>query len=376
MNGSLRCLILAPTGEDTALITEALASAGFQPHPCDSLAGLCAEITQGAGVVIITTEAVVDQAAAEITATLAEHPVWSMLPFVLLTSADSPSEVDTDVVDLFGPRASVSLTERPCRSATLMSSVRSALYARQHQYDVRALLDRLDRQAQDLERSNRELQRFAFATSHDLQEPLRSIMSYLDLIEQRNAERLDERSRRYFRYVIESAGRMRGLIGALLEYGKVSETRPRMTTFPGETVVGEALHNLHAMIEDSHATITVGTLPTIHADRALIAVLLQNLIGNAIKYRSADPRVEISATETANEWTFVIADNGIGIAPADLERIFDVFQRLHTSNEYRGHGIGLATCKRIADIHHGRIWVESTVGVGSRFFVSIGRPTS
>lgn len=374
MSDPLRCLILAPTGEDTVLIAEALASAGFLPYPCADLAGLCAEIAHGAGVIIIAAEAVAGQAAAEIAAALAEHPVWSMLPFILLTSADAASEVDTAVVDLFGPRASVSITERPCRSATLMSAVRSAIHARQHQYEMHALLERLDRQARDLEQSNRDLQRFAFAASHDLQEPLRSITSYLDLIEQRNHPQFDERSRRYFRYVIENARRMRGLIGALMEYGKVSETTPRMSTFPSAGVVGEALDNLQAMIEDAHATITVGTLPTIHADQALIAVLFHNLIGNALKYRSAQPRVEISATETPDEWVFEIADNGIGIAPAEQERIFDVFRRLHTADEYTGHGIGLAICKRIADLHRGRIRVESTLGVGSRFSVSIARP--
>ncbi len=374
MSGALRCLILAPTGNDTALIVEALATAGFLPHPCASLEDLCAEITAGAGAVVIAAEAIDGHAAAEIMVTLEDHPVWSMLPFILLTSADAPTDVDIAVVDLFGPRASVSITERPCRAGTLTSAVRSALYARQHQYEVHSLLERLDRQAHDLERSNRDLHRFAYAASHDLQEPLRSIMSYLDLIEQRNLQHLDERSRGFFRHVIEGAGRMRGLIRALLEYGRVSEVSPRMSTFAGADLVNEALHNLHAMIEDAHVTITIGALPTIHADRTLLPVLFQNLIGNAIKYRSAEPRVDITATETATEWIFVIADNGIGIAPHDQERIFDVFQRLHTSDQYKGHGIGLATCKRIADLHGGRLWVESKPGAGSKFFISIRRP--
>ena len=233
----------------------------------------------------------------------------------------------------------------------------------------------MPRQTKELEGSNRDLRRFAFAASHDLQEPLRTITSYLDLIEKRNHDRIDERSRHYFDYVSESATRMRGLLSALMEYGKAREIEPNMTTFPGEAVVGEALHNLGATIEDARATILIGELPTIHADRVLIAVLFQNLIGNAIKYRTAEPRIEISATESSTEWVFKVTDNGIGIDPAHQECIFDVFQRLHTAEHYKGHGIGLATCKRVVDIHGGRIWVESTLGVGSRFFFSIRRPS-
>jgi signal transduction histidine kinase len=373
VNGSLRCLVLAPTGDDAALIAEALSAAGFAPQPQACVQDLCAAIPEGAGAVIVAAEAVDEQAALEIAATLDGDPVWSVLPFIMLTSADGRFDLDASLVDLFGPRARVSVIERPCRAAALTSAVRAALHARAHQYEVASLLARLDQQAQELERSNRDLHRFAFAASHDLQEPLRTITSYLDLIQQRNAERFDERTRHFFKYVIDGAGRMRALIGALLEYGKVGEAKARMATFPAEEVVGEALRNLAATIEDARAVVTTGPLPAICADRALLAVLFQNLVGNAIKYRTADPRVEITATESPTEWVFTVADNGIGIAPADQERIFDVFQRLHTSDHYKGNGIGLATCRRIVDLHGGRIWVESTSGAGSRFHVGIPR---
>ena len=375
MSSPLRCLILCPTAHDTEMITDALAGVAFTAFPCDSVEELCAEISHGAGVVLIAAEMVHGNTAVEISATLAVQPIWSVLPFILLTSVDARSDVEEATVDLFGPRASVSIIERPCRVATLTSAVRSAIHTRQHQYQMETLLERFDLQTKQLETSNRDLRRFAFAASHDLQEPLRTITSYLDLIMRRNQQQFDERSQRFFRYVIEDAGRLRGLISALLEYGKVGEMDPRMSTFKGEEVVSEALLNLDAMIEESHAIIDIGALPTIHADRVLITALFKNLIGNAIKYRKADPRLEITATESSSEWIFAVADNGIGIAPQHQERIFDAFQRLHTSDQYQGHGIGLATSKRVLDVHGGKLWVESSLGSGSRFFFSIPRPS-
>ncbi|HYE06729.1 MAG TPA: ATP-binding protein [Planctomycetota bacterium] len=374
MSEPLRCLVLAPTGDDAALIAEALAGAGLAPHACADVGMLCAEIPAGAGAVVIGVEALGNGAVADITAALARDPLWSLLPFVLLTSVDTPAHLDEAVDNLFGARASVALVERPCRVATLTSVVRTALHARRRQYEIEALLRRLDAQAQDLVRSNDDLHRFASVASHDLQEPLRSITSYLAILERQYADKLDARAHEYFRNVMDGAGRMRGLILALLEYGQVGHATPEMRTFSSEEAVGAAIHNLSALIEDSRASIRISGMPTITADRTLIVQLFQNLIGNAIKYRSAAPRIEVSGDDRDREWVFTVADNGIGISRENLERIFEAFQRLHTRTEYAGYGIGLATCRRIADIHGGRIWVESTLGAGSRFFFSIPKP--
>ncbi len=194
------------------------------------------------------------------------------------------------------------------------------------------------------------------------------ISSYLSLIGAR--ANLDEKMRSYLAISIDGAVRMKGLIMSMLEYATVGATKPTFTRFPASEAVGAALANLRLKIDEVKPAIAVGDLPTITADKALIVQILQNLIGNAIKYRSENPRIAITAAATEQEWIFAIEDNGIGIKPDDLKRVFEAFQRLHTT-AYAGYGIGLATCRRITDVHGGRLWVESTYGVGSQFFFSL-----
>ena len=221
---------------------------------------------------------------------------------------------------------------------------------------------------QQLEESNRRLEQFAYAASHDLQEPLRMVSSYLQLVERRYADELDEDGREFIDFAVDGANRMREMIDGLLEYSRIDTKGGDFELVDCDDLLDEVLDNLQMTIEETGAKISADRLPTVYGDESQLTQLFQNLLSNAIKYRSdAPPRIHVTAERDGNEWTFSVSDNGIGIEPADRERIFEVFQRLHTATEYSGTGIGLALCQRIVERHGGRIWVESEPDEGSTF---------
>jgi PAS domain S-box-containing protein len=228
---------------------------------------------------------------------------------------------------------------------------------------------RIERYAVDLERSNRDLEQFAYAVSHDLQEPLRVVKSYLRLLEDRYSDQLESKAEEYVDHAVDGAERMQEMIGALLDLSRVGTQGDDPAPADAEEILKRVLGSLERAIEDAGAEVTHGQLPTVMADEAQLAQVFQNLIANAIKFRKEDvpPRVHVSAEREGDEWVFSVADNGIGIDPDQAERIFEVFQRLHTEEEYSGLGIGLALCRRIVERHGGRIWVESEPGEGSTF---------
>jgi PAS domain S-box-containing protein len=224
----------------------------------------------------------------------------------------------------------------------------------------------------DLQRSNTELEHFAYVASHDLQEPLRMVSSYLELIKRRYQSKLDSDADEFINFAVGGARRMQNLINDLLAYSRVgTKGQPFMPTDCNE-VVQRSVANLKVGIAESGAQITYADLPTVMADSSQLTQLFQNLINNAIKYRGGElPRITIEAELKDKEWLFSVQDNGIGIEPRYFERIFIIFQRLHTKSEHSGTGIGLAVCKKIVERHNGIIWVSSVPGEGSTFYFSI-----
>jgi two-component system sensor histidine kinase/response regulator len=225
-----------------------------------------------------------------------------------------------------------------------------------------------------LERSNAELEQLAYVASHDMQEPLRMVASYLQLVAERYGDRLDSDGHEFIGYAVDGAKRMQALITDLLAFSRVStRARPFEPADCAQIVATAQLH-LRVAIEESAAVITCGELPTVDGDATQLLQLFQNLIGNAIKFRGSEaPRVHVAAERRDADWCFAVSDNGIGIAPEYFERIFVLFQRLHGRNEYPGTGIGLALCKRIVERHGGRIWVESQPDHGSVFRFTLPR---
>lgn len=239
--------------------------------------------------------------------------------------------------------------------------------------ELELLEDSRNKALEELRRSNADLEQFAHVVSHDLQEPLRSVASYIELIERRYGDSLDEDAGEFFGFVIDGVNRMKDLINGLLAFSRVGTTESTRVPTDFGKALAAALDNLETAIQESGAMITSDPLPTLTADPPQITTLFQNLVGNAIKFRQANvqPRVHITAEKRPPGWVFSIKDNGIGIEPRHLDKIFEIFQRLNARGDFPGTGIGLAICKRIAERHGGRIWAEATPGEGSTFYFMI-----
>jgi len=235
----------------------------------------------------------------------------------------------------------------------------------------------LRKMTDELSRSNTDLQQFAYAASHDLQEPLRAVAGFVQLLEKRYKDRLDEKGHEFIDYTVDGVKRMQSLIRDLLEYSRLETKKKAFESVNCSVALEKALWNLHKAVEESKSEITYDLLPTVTADASQITSLFQNLIGNALKFKGRQrPEIHISAYKSDDEWIFSVRDNGIGIDPAHFERIFSIFQRLHTREEYEGTGVGLTICKRIVERHGGRIWVESESGKGSVFYFTMPDKTT
>jgi PAS domain S-box-containing protein len=230
----------------------------------------------------------------------------------------------------------------------------------------------LARRTLDLERSNAELERFAYVASHDLQEPLRAVASHVQILEQDYQGRLDAEADESIRCAVEGAQRMHDLINDYLAYSRIrTGSEPLLPTASGKALE-IALNNLDRSIREASASVACDEMPRVLADSSQMVQLFQNLVGNAVKFRGDDPpRIRVSAVREEGAWRFSVSDNGIGIDPEHSSRIFSMFQRLHTQDRYPGTGIGLAICKKIVDRHGGRIWVESQPGLGATFHFTL-----
>ncbi len=233
---------------------------------------------------------------------------------------------------------------------------------------------RLKQRADELASSNIELERFAYIASHDMQEPLRMITSFLQLFKKKYENQLDETAEQYIHFAVDGAERMKKLIMDLLEYSRVGSNKDNLTDIDTNSLLQEVKNVFYNRIEELKAVINIMPLPPINGNKTQLFQLFQNLLGNALKYNNAAiPEVEISGKEEKDHFVFSVRDNGIGIKPVFFEKIFVLFQRLHHKNEYSGTGIGLAICKKIVDRHGGKIWVESEPGKGSCFYFTISK---
>ncbi|MGA2737659.1 MAG: ATP-binding protein [Bryobacteraceae bacterium] len=291
----------------------------------------------------------------EVCRRLKNNPATSGIVVMHLTaSSTSPS----NMVDGLDGGADSYLTE-PIEPAVLIATIRALLRARQAEEALR--------------RSNDELQQFAYMVSHELNEPLRMVASYTQLLAKRYAGQLDQQADEYIAIAVSAATRMQSFVQDVLNFSSVGASDRAIELVSTETVLAAALFELQLVVRESGAVITHDPLPTIHGDQPGLVRLFVNLIGNSIKYRRAEaPRIYISADERKGLWQFEFRDNGIGIDPQYWDRIFTVFKRLHGS-EYPGSGVGLALCKRVVENHGGTIWLESAPGEGSTFYFTIPR---
>jgi len=241
---------------------------------------------------------------------------------------------------------------------------------------VRAAHASLEARTEDLQRSNAELEQFAYVASHDLQEPLRKVASFCQLLQRRYAGRLDEKADQYIEHAVDGAKRMQQLINDLLAFSRVGRTAERREEVSCAVLLAQAWANLGPAVRASHATIEVGDLPVVLGETSLLTAVFQNLLSNALKFAGEQPpRISVSARREGEQWLFSFSDNGMGIPAEYAERIFVIFQRLHDRAAYPGTGIGLAMCRKIIEYHGGRIWLDTTVTSGARFcFTLPARP--
>lgn len=293
----------------------------------------------------------------------------------MLTKQDSVRDLEIRFLTKSGERRTaldsaevIEVAGQKCILTIFKDITEQKLLEKQRQQAQEALAQR----AEELARSNAELEQFAYVASHDLQEPLRMVASYTQLLAKRYQDKLDSDARDFIAYAVDGAIRMQTLITDLLNFSRLGTRGKSFQPADGDAILERTLAALKLAISEGGAVVTRDPLPTVMGDELQLGQLFQNLLANAIKFRSDTPsHVHLSAARDANAWKFSVRDNGIGIAPEYAERIFMIFQQLHSKGEYPGTGIGLAICKKIVERHGGRIWVESQPGKGATFFFTI-----
>lgn len=361
----IRILIVAPRGRDAGLIAATLSSDGLSPATCGDTQTLLTCLEEGAAALIIAEEALTPVVLESITQFLSGQPAWSDIPIVVLTYAGRASVATMRRAKEFEVLGNVTYLERPARPETVRGSMRAALRARMRQYEMR-------KREEVLVRVNSDLERFAYSASHDLQEPIRNVAIYSEILSMRYGELLDTAGLEFLGNVRAGAIRMQTLVHDLLAYTRAASITDE-TPEPCEATAAleAALENLRASVPPG-GLITHDELPVVNMGAVHLQQLFQNLISNAIKYRSDEPlRVHIGVARKGDYWQFYVEDNGIGIAQEYRQQIFGIFKRLHTQQKYPGTGIGLAICQRIAERYGGKIWVESELGKGSKFVFTV-----
>jgi light-regulated signal transduction histidine kinase (bacteriophytochrome) len=269
-----------------------------------------------------------------------------------------------------GPRELVELTEDvDSMRARILTELRAS----------QELNETLNRQAEELGRSNRDLEQFAYVASHDLQEPLRKVSGFCELLRSRYAGQLDERADQYIDFAVDGSRRMSRLIAELLAFSRVGRNTAERTEVDCGEALEQALHNLAVPLADAGAEVTHDPLPTVIGEPSLLVTVFQNMIGNAVKFRGpAPPKVHVGVSRREDVWEFRVSDNGIGVEPAYAEKVFVIFQRLHGRDEYPGTGIGLALCRRILEYHGGSIWLDTEPSEGAifRFTLPVAAPAA
>lgn len=360
-------LVHAPYGRDARIMCQVLERSGIATSTCPSVETLCSELGESGGPALISDRSLTPAGIAAIAAVINTQPPWSDIPLLITTGEGV--EAGPERLAILEPLGNASLLECPLSTATLVSAVRSAFRARRRQHRLRDTYAERERLMKELRRSNEDLTQFALVVSHDLQEPIRMVGTFSDLLARRYRGQLDTAADDFIRIIQDGSSAMEALIRTLLSYATVGQEPLTLTKVGLPSVVDAVLTTLQPTMEECRAEVSQGDLPIVLGDPVLLRQLLQNLISNSLKYHDpavAAPRVSVSAERTDSEWILSVQDNGSGIASEHHERVFMPLKRLH-GKDISGSGMGLAICRKIVERHGGRIWVESELGQGARF---------
>jgi signal transduction histidine kinase len=356
-------------GYDGKIASRFLTDAHVPHFLCGDMDELCREAERGAAAVLIMEEMLHDGRADKFKAVVDGQPAWSDLPVIILTTNRVDSQLAALAMERLG---NVTVLERPVPMNSFLSVIRTSQKARRRQYEIRDEIEYRRRLAEELLKTNQELEQFAYVSSHDLKEPLRKISLYSDLLRQ-DVENGAGQAARYAENISEGARRMNSLIEDLLAYSRISKEPSAVVDVSLEDILAEVVSDLEAVIREKNAKVTSRKLPIVRGIPSQLHQILQNLVSNGIKFCNDKPVVTVSAERHSIGWAISVADNGIGIDPSHHERIFQVFSRLHTKERYPGTGIGLAICKKLVERQGGQIWVTSRPGEGSTFTFTVPR---
>lgn len=370
----LTTLVWMPVGQDATLVCGLLEEVKLLCTCCRSAPEVCANLSgETLGVAIVAEEALDQGTLREIGDVLAQQPSWSHLPVIVLTLRGNSTEGSFHKLEALRALGNIILLERPLRKVTLLAAVRSALEARQRQFETRDHIRQLQQAHRNLVQAHSDLEQFAFAASHDLQEPLRMINAFTQLLIGR-IDPADEKARQFADFIRSGVNRMELLLRDLLLYSRAIHENSEELHPPLDLghALEDAMRVLALELEAAKAQISFEPMPTIKGNQTQLSLVFQNLLSNAVKYAKTDvaPEIRIDAKSKDGECLVRIQDNGIGFDQKYAERVFELFQRLENSGK-PGTGLGLAISRRIIQRHGGRIWVESEKGIGSCFFFTL-----
>jgi len=361
-------LVHAPFGRDAEIICQVLGRGEIVGQICRTVEELCANLGDETGAALVSDEALTKSSVVALASVVGSQPTWSDFPLIVTTSGGEVTTLTQHRLSMITPLGNVSLLERPLRTATLISAVRTALRARRRQHQLRDNFAERERLLRELERSNDELAQFAHVVSHDLQAPIRMISTFTEILATRYRGQMGENAAKILDTIQSGASRMDELVKTLLQYATLGQNPVADAEVDLSAVAGAVVTTLQPAIDDVAAEILVEPLPTVRGDSVQLQRVFQNIIGNALKYARTESRLRvcIRSRQAENEWRISVADNGPGIDPQFHDRIFQPLKRLHGS-EIAGTGMGLAVCRKIIERHGGRIWVEPESPHGATF---------
>lgn len=364
-----------PVGQDARLVCGLLDRANLRCTSCDSVLDVCAHLSRETlGSAVVAEEALYEKVVRNsIVDALARQPSWSHLPIILLTSGGNSTEASLHRLENMQPLGNITLLERPLRKVTLLAAVRSALESRQRQFETRDYIRELQEAHRNLIQANFDLEQFAFAASHDLQEPLRTVNAFTQLLVQR-LDATDGKAKQLGEFIRLGVNRMELLLRDLLLYSRAIHENFEELHPPLDLgyALDDAMRALTLELGTANAHVSFGPMPTVKGNQTQLSLVFQNLLSNAVKYAKPDvtPDIRIEEKSAGGECLIRVQDNGIGFDQKYADRIFDLFQRLENGNK-PGTGLGLAISRRIVQRHGGHMWAESQEGNGSTFMFTL-----